>query len=753
MQPQHRNASSTQHALFGLTFAALVCGVFPASARADVTPSSVATARKTYDISPGPLESALNRFGREAGILLAFPSELVADLKSAGLRGTYSPQEGLDRLLEGSGLESFRDSSGKYGLRRAARGRHSKGAEVILPVVSVTAGPTDGAASPGRINAQTLQRYAAKDLEDIFAGQPEVSVGGGHGIAQKIFVRGLEDTLVSVSIDGAVQGNRAFHHAGRLQLEPELISRVEIMPGVVDATAGPGALGGAIRFITKDPEALLRQHERAGAFVKGEYSSNAEGYKAHTTVFGRLGDNWSAMTSLTRQDLSDYKDGSGQRVYSTGSLQDSAFFKVVGKLAPGQTVRLTYDRHGNEGMRNQRPQWIRSSWNPAYPMSSERETWNAGYTWKSDSPLLDLAANVYRTQTDFEQNVIDRWGVYGAQMESTGFDVRNTSIFGRHHLTYGLDYRRDKVRAGSLANRDEETGNGIVRGIFVQDRIQLAEPLHIDVGVRHDRYEITDDSGTTMTASGFSPNIGFSYALTPELVLLAAHSRALRGPGNMDAFKMSVATNAPGLKAEKARSSELGLEYERDRLRLGGKVYDTQISDAIADPLGSPNRYENVGQLKSRGFLLSVGYRWSRAIMAANFHRNLLRLNDEVPNGYAHNGLGISHGNTVTVSLDYAFDERVDIGWQGRFVRGIDSQATRVGKIDKPGYGVHDVYARWRPTGRDDYTITLSVRNLFDKDYLDHATTEDFQHIPGYVGIVGSPEPGRELRIGLSARF
>ncbi|MDG3064997.1 TonB-dependent receptor domain-containing protein [Thauera mechernichensis] len=753
MRPRHSNTPIVQRTLLSLAVAMVVTGVFPESVHADVTASSAATARKKYDIGPGSLESTLNRFGREAGILLAFPSDLVADLNSAGLRGTYSPQEGLDRLLEGSGLEGFRDSGGKYGLRRTARAQRAGGTEATLEAVRVTAGFADSTATPGRVSARTLERYAANDLEDILAGQPEVSVGGGHGIAQKIFVRGVEDTLVSVSIDGTVQGNRAFHHAGRLQLEPELISRVEIMPGVVDATAGPGALGGAIRFITKDPEELLRRDEKAGALVKGEYTGNAEGYKAHTTVFGRLGGNWSAMASMTRLDQSDYEDGSGERVHSTGSQQESSFFKVVGKLTTEQTLRVTYDRHDNEGMRNQRPQWIRSSWNPAYPMSSERRTWNAGYTWKSDNPLLDLAANLYQTQTDFEQNVIGRWGVYVAQMESTGFDMRNTSVLGRHRVTYGFDYRRDKVNAGSLSNLNEETGNGDVRGFFVQDRIQLADPLHMDIGVRHDRYEVTDDSGTTMKASGFSPNVGFTYALTPELILLAAHSRALRGPGNMDAFKMSVATNAPGLKAEKARSSELGAEYERDRLRLGAKVYETLIDNAIADPLGRPNRYENVGQLKSRGLLLTAGYQWNRLTMAVNFHRNLLTLNDEVPNGYAHNGLGISQGNTVTASLDYTPNDRLEMGWQGRFVRGIDSQSTVVGTIGKPGYGVHDLYARWHPSGRDNYTVSLSVRNVFDKSYLDHATTEDFQHIPGYEGVVGSREPGRELRIGLSARF
>lgn len=107
-----------------------------------------------------------------------------------------------------------------------------------------------------------------------------------------------------------------------------------------------------------------------------------------------------------------------------------------------------------------------SSWNPAYPMRSERKTWNAGYTWKSDNPLLDLVANVYDTRTDFEQNVTNRWGLYIAQMQSSGVDLRNTSSFANHRLTYGADYRKDKVNAGSSSHPNEERGHGQVWGFF-----------------------------------------------------------------------------------------------------------------------------------------------------------------------------------------------------------------------------------------------------------------------------------------------
>src|SRR5688500_10707250 len=58
-------------------------------------------ARKSYEIPAGPLEPALNRFGREAGILLSFPTQLMANQRTRGLAGSYEVQEALARLLEG----------------------------------------------------------------------------------------------------------------------------------------------------------------------------------------------------------------------------------------------------------------------------------------------------------------------------------------------------------------------------------------------------------------------------------------------------------------------------------------------------------------------------------------------------------------------------------------------------------------------------------------------------------------------------
>ncbi|WP_239686035.1 TonB-dependent receptor plug domain-containing protein [Photobacterium swingsii] len=116
------------------------------------------------------------------------------------------------------------------------------------------------------IDADQLDKRQANDLSDIFRADPEVSIGGGSSVSQKIYVRGLEDNMLNVTIDGATQSGNIYHHQGRLSIEPELLQQVEVAAGAGRATNGPGALGGTIRFKTKNPEDLLRNGERYGAW-------------------------------------------------------------------------------------------------------------------------------------------------------------------------------------------------------------------------------------------------------------------------------------------------------------------------------------------------------------------------------------------------------------------------------------------------------------------------------------------------------
>ena len=151
-------------------------------------------------------------------------------------------------------------------------------AEVTTDKTAIESIAVVGATTNTLITPEDLEKYQAKDLADIFRFTPSVTVGGSLGVAQKIYVRGLEDTILNVTVDGAPQTSSLFHHIGRVSLEPELLKSVEVQSGAGEATAGIGAIGGAIRFKTNDADDLLKNGQQFGGSVKASYFSN-DGHK------------------------------------------------------------------------------------------------------------------------------------------------------------------------------------------------------------------------------------------------------------------------------------------------------------------------------------------------------------------------------------------------------------------------------------------------------------------------------------------
>ncbi|MGM0701425.1 MAG: TonB-dependent receptor domain-containing protein [Pseudomonadota bacterium] len=623
--------------------------------------------------------------------------------------------------------------------------------QVLVPIEIVA---DRQAESDLTVDEETIERYQADDLEELFAGEPEVAVGGSIGIAQKVYVRGFEDPLLNVTVDGATQAGSLFHHTGRLAVEPELLERVEVDAGAGRATAGAGALGGAIRFVTKDPDNLLRDDERMGALVKLGGASNTEGYKASTTVFGRLSERWSGMFSLSQSDHGRFEVGDGNRIPGTDAEQQLGFAKLVGQLPGGQTLKLSHEVRTDQGERPQRPQWGISGFNPLYDLDGRRDTTTLNYAIApEENAWLDADFTLYHTESEIEQNVADRWGRYFGFTRSVGGDLRNTSRLGTHALTYGVDYRRDTVNAGGEDAPRAEEESGEVTGLYLQDDYWITERLLLSAGVRYDDYRLTDTNDQRFSESDVSPNANLAWEAVDGLTLKAGYAEAFRGPMPHDTFKIDRAQNDPNLEGEKARNTEVGFDYAHGDLTLYGEVYRSTIEDAIADPLFGPAIYQNIGDLESDGYRLGATYRWGKLQAGLSYHSNEAEVDGEPLTVYVHNLLGNSMGDTWVADLAYQWSPSLEFGWRGRFVQGIDDLETAVGSIDKPGYGVHDLFVHWLPTANEDLRVTLTVNNVGDKQYLDHASNADYQHLPGYDGVVGLPEPGRDIRLGLALRF
>ncbi|MGE8357730.1 MAG: STN domain-containing protein, partial [Microvirgula sp.] len=125
-------AAPFRRALIGMTLGAVLCAP-AAPARADGLP----TETRYYQIPAGSLEAAVNRLGREAGVMISFGSHVAAGRQTAGLDGRYSLLDALKQLLVGSGIEVAGDARDGFVLR--PDGRSADGNPDSLPAVVVIA--------------------------------------------------------------------------------------------------------------------------------------------------------------------------------------------------------------------------------------------------------------------------------------------------------------------------------------------------------------------------------------------------------------------------------------------------------------------------------------------------------------------------------------------------------------------------------------------------------------------------------------
>lgn len=627
---------------------------------------------------------------------------------------------------------------------------------VELAPFTVTA---EGAQSILQISQRDLEQRQANDLEDALSLDASITVGGSTGVAQKIYVRNLGEDMINISVDGATQSGSLFHHTGRIAVEPDLLKRIEVQPGVGNAPDGPGALGGAIRFITKDPGDLLEPGQQFGSLLKYGYFSNTRGYKGSVSGFGRLNDNWSSLVSIVYSEHEEIEDGDGNRLTGSDTRQQVVLGKVTGEFNKGQSLRVSFEQLDEEGTKLRRPEWGPGPSNPQYYMETNRRTATLNYGLRPEvEGPLDLNATLSYSQAGLMQ--IGPWGPYEGAVETVQFDLRNTQRIHRQELVYGLDHRTDEVSAGPDTNPDSVGEKGSVTGVFVQDKIALSDQISLSLGARYDSYELTDLAGRNFDQSGFSPNAGLTWQATKEFSMMASAATAYRGTQIADAFRVDIHQNDPDLKAESSRNYELRLLYQNNGVSLEAGAYNNLIEDVVSNDVPWGRLYTNVGDLETQGFFARVSHSTQTTNLTLQYNNADTTLDDRVAIRYQYGSVVSSIGDTWVADASWHPFDSIDLGWNTRLVQGIDSilipdniSGIPNGTISKPGYVTHDFYVRWSPRNFDALTLSLTVKNAFDKLYRSHGSLEDLTAFPGFGGVVGAYEAGRDIRVSASFKF
>lgn len=642
-----------------------------------------------------------------------------------------------------------------------------------------------GSATNFSVTAEDIEQFQANDLADIFRESPSVSVGGSVGIAQKIYIRGLEDAYLNVTVDGAQQTSTLFHHIGRVTLDPDLLKQIDVQAGAGEATSGPGAIGGAIRFKTKDAQDLLTEDEQFGGRIKANYFSN-DGSRYSGTLYGKLNSSFGLLGYYSTVDRNTMEDGDDNNIYGTAADQDLAFIKASGEITDKHYVSFSFEQRDEDGQFSARPNWYVAEDAPLYPSAAKRDTYVANYRF-DHSDWVYLETTAYQTSSSFRGGRFD----WLADIDTQGFDVRNTTTTIFHSFTYGIDYRKDEVESGPANGPAENAEESSVMGVYAQAHSNITSDLLLSYGVRYDNYDFQQrilldeyygepvtDSAAGLDDSELSVNAGLSYRITDAWKLGLSYAEAARGKEIGDGFTLDeylydgedVPVVGSDVVPETVENIEASVEYSANRLNAKLSVYQSTIHDVIFSGFAGNSIYNNIGDVESTGIEFNMAYRWDNVDMYLGFSNADAELKPRADlytqqysaidlNGYEFNGLGNSRGNTLVLGADYFIAHDMSIGFNLTHVDDITIEtlhqalengwADSLYTLNKPSYTVLDIYGNWDIT--NDLSVNLTVTNLLDELYIDHSSVGDYSEV--FPTVVGPYEAGRDIRLSLSYDF
>jgi len=523
---------------------------------------------------------------------------------------------------------------------------------------------------------------------------------------------------------------------------------VEVDSGTGDATAGPGAVGGAIRMTTKDVDDLLRGDQRFGGKLKGSYYTAGEGKNGSVSLYAKLAEELNVLFYGSLREADDYDDGHGKTVANTAYDQESLFFKIHGVVAGDHSYSISHERFGDTGRRPQRPHMVLF---PTTVMDHEsnRHTTAFNYGYNPDSDLIDLAFSAYYTEQELAlSSPFAPFFTMPNVVKSTswGGDLRNTSIIGQHSITYGTDLRIDHSESWVSGAGSTGDWEGSVFGFYVQDQFQVTDRLVLDFGLRVDSWKFEDDLHNDYDSVGLSPNASATFFFTEALSVHGGWARAHRGVRANEVLVLGLYKWDANIDPETADTFELGFDYDDNALSFGAEVYYTEIDDYIGIP--GTFRFGNVGTLKTRGYSAYVGYTWSALSARLSMNHSMPELEGE-PLSDANFAVGTASGRTWIATLDYRLPQyNIVLGWESKFVETLDDVPS--GSRDKDSYHVHNAHATWQPLGTDQLELAIAVNNIFDEFYYDHAS---YGFGTPQNMMLGMPEPGIDGRFTISLKY
>lgn len=615
-----------------------------------------------FDIPSQPLVHALDTFARQADIQLLYNEESLGERRTAGLKGTYTIRDGLDRLLRGTGVGYAVAGGSSIVIKPEASPEPGNmeaneapppGSSVQENLPTLVVSDMVGELLPNKVVLSTspdalpssVHVLGSTDIEsmavvrhtDILRKTPGVAtISTGEGdVSDGVYMRGFlsqHGNSVAILVDGvplnvshSVMAPGATDFAWLL---PEMIQRVEVVKGPFSALYGNHALGGAINIITKSSDAssvALRAgsygtYQGIGVFST-ELSNGVtpflvwegytkDGYREHTeydryNAFNKISMPWAggSVSLLAHAARMDYNTSGipfndDIRTGVIGRRDAMPNTDTDGGIHEIYGLVLNYRGSGEAGLKGS-----------LFAGSDENEIYNASFFFPQTAFINDRS-----------------YGGFRLEHSSIWLNDRLLATVGTEGFYESGDYLSAESVARTLTsevfNHHDVTQTSL--GVFAQAQALVTRQLKLVGGLRYDSYRIDVENRLLPETSGkgtpdiLSPKVGVIYSPARWMSIFANAATGFRMPTAGELSPGVPGAEIPfngALEASKIRSADVGISIRTaDRLFVELAVYRTTTEDEFRP--NDSGIFENVGETERNGVEIGWSYDLSHDLTA-----------------------------------------------------------------------------------------------------------------------------------------
>jgi len=595
------------------------------------------------------------------------------------------------------------------------------------------------------ITEEEIDAKNARSLAEIFEGESAVTASGGAAIAQKVFVHGIEESLLSVTIDGARQNKSAFHHTGNVLIDPFLLKRVQVSSGLAPADAGPGALAGLLAYETKDARDLLDIGETFGGRAVLSYGDNGETLRTGLTIYGAQG-GFEYLLSGVQTKGDDYEDGSGSTVRGTEADLTSFNARFAYVSEGGHRFEFAAERtrdagrramqQGPGGLYYARPDFAGVVGRPSVYREAVSERNSVTLTWEDEAPEGIWAPKV---QLAWNEQLVEAGAAIGTN-ESLSGTFSNEFTIGGGVLNAGLDFFRDEARGHGPLNAPGARERLDNIGVFAQMRQDIGDRLSLSYGARIDSQRFRLADGTSLDDTGLSANIAADIVLSDAFTLNVGYANSWGGYELSEASLINLLgpwTYGP-VTDTRAQNARIGLSWENGPWEASAALFWTEIED-VNDVLTAARTPADV---TSQGVDASLRWTGARGWFEVDYTYADVEVDGTTASTTSYY-IGRPVGHLVGLTAGYEARPGLTVG--GTAEIAFDNDDT---PVTLKGYEVLNLFAAWTPQSHENIEVRLDVRNVFDETYANRSSDG-----LGQGNIVQLNEPGRTVALTLTTKF